>query len=193
MRDQREIVRAAADSSGMSRREISKAIGKNPGYLSNYLSGKFEKLGAREIMKLTKLLGIEKGLLASGDETVETGVPHSDAKIYEPEPGDAISRQPHTVYLRVTSAAMDDHSERIEPGQIAAFDSRVNDARKLKTGMIVYAERRRGKQSDILIRQFMAPDKLVTNSSASNEVIRIDDDIAIKGAFLYVFRGLGGG
>lgn len=177
----------------MSFREISKAIGKNPGYLSNYLTGRFEKLGAREIMKLTKLLGIEKGLLSAGDEVVETGVPHSDAIVYEPEPGDAISRQPHTVYLRVTSLCMDDHADRIEPDQVVAFDSRISDLKKLKTGMIVYAERRRGKRVDVLIRQFLAPDKLITNSSTANEVVRIDDDVSIKGAFLYVFRGLGGG
>lgn len=194
MRDHRAIISEGMRRKRVSQRSLARAMDVNEGYFSDYLrKGSPETLDYEMRMKIAKMLDIEPALLTDDEEVVDSHAPHSDGEVYEPGPGSAITPQPHVLFIRVTSHAMDDHSERLVPGNVAAFDSRINDIRKIKAGMIVYAERRRDKRVDLLIRQFLPPDKLASNSSGANEMLRADDaEITIKGAFLYVFRGLGG-
>lgn len=195
MRDHRTIIAEGMRRKRVSQRSLARSLDVNEGYFSDYMrKGSPEILEYEMRMKIAKMLEIEPSLLTDDEEVVDSNAPHSDGEVYEPGPGAVITAQSHVLLVRVKSHALDEHAERILPNHIAAFDSRINELKKLKAGMIVCAERKRDKQSELLIRQFLPPDKLVTNSSGGNEVLRADDaDITIKGAFLYVFRGLGGG
>lgn len=200
--DQNEKIRATIDRAIKKRGRGTQAaleryIGAKKGYLTGYLSkGSPRELKYEMRSKISKMLEIEPELLGVGDKGEHDGdVPNSDATVYVPAPSDAITPQPHYVFLRAISHSMDEHPEnRIEPGNIAAFDTRETDVRKIDTGRIVYAQRRAGRRVDTLIRQFIAPDKLATNSSTGNEIIRLSDaDITIMGALRYVVRDLVGG
>lgn len=179
----------------MSQRGLARALDVNEGYFSDYMrKGTPETLEHGMRMKIAKMLEIEPALLTDDEEVVDNNAPHSDGEVYEPGPGSAITPQPNVILVRIISHSLDDHSERLVRENIAAFDSRAPELKKLKPGSIVLAERKVDKRSDLLVRQFLPPDKLITNSSGVNEVIRVDDDeITIKGVFLYVFRGVGGG
>jgi hypothetical protein len=97
--------------------------------------------------------------------------------------------------FKMRSRALDQHPKRILPGALLMIDLNQVDPSNIDTGAIVVtnmldrAELTRGHGT--IIRQFVAPNKLVTNSTSHNEILSIDDptapfEIVIKGVLMYL-------
>lgn len=85
------------------------------------------------------------------------------------------------------------------PGHLLAFDLNKTNAADIPSGSIVvvqlYDKRDLTKSHGTVIRQFVAPNKLITNSSEHNEIISLDDsslpyEPVIKGTLVSVVREL---
>jgi len=87
---------------------------------------------------------------------------------------------PHLVMKRIVNRALDQHPRKLVPGKVIAFNIRLNDPRLIEPGAVVWVQL--AKRSDPLkhmgsiIRQFLPPDKLATNSSEGNEMLSLDDE-----------------
>lgn len=141
-------------------------------------------------------LGIAVTGIAAGPQPASGGF-SEDAEAYVPPKGHYLSASPHRAIFRQKSRSLDQHPERIQPGHLLVFDlNRVRQA-DIPSGSVVVVnlldkvDFARGHGT--ITRQFIAPNKLITNSSEFNEIISIDDvslpwEPVIKGTLLSVIR-----
>ena len=199
-----EIRRAISDrlkAKGLTESEVSIRLGKNRAYMNQYLNGTQQKLPLDVRLKLAEIIEMtpqDLGVpdLARPSSVVTTGLA-SDAEPYTPPANHWLARSPHIAYYRVLSKALDQHPERIMPGHILAFDTSRTRVPEMISGTIIVAQlvSRPGmsREHAIVIRQYIAPNKLITNSSGENEIISLDDSVSpyeprIAGVLLSVVR-----
>lgn len=118
-----------------------------------------------------------------------------DAEAYDPGPDSHRRLRPHMAYFRMKNRALDQHPERILPGRLLMFDINKVRPHDLKTGDIVVVQlcdrAELTRSHGTVIRQFIAPNKIVTNSSDFNEILSIDDEDlpfipVIKGRYISI-------
>jgi hypothetical protein len=184
-----------------SQRWLSGQLGQNHGYINEYLNGTVADIPYEYKLETAKLLGIDPHKL--GVAPIQPGEPASapgfsdDAAPFEPPPHHFLGRSPAVGYFKMRSRALDEHPERIMPGSLLAFDLNVVKPEAIDIGRIVvvqlYDKRELTKSFGTIIRQFFPLNKLVTNSSDGNEIIRMDDpslpfEAVIKGALISIVR-----
>lgn len=149
-------------------------------YLADRLHLTHEQLGIKDVEPVRAPLPIGIG------ELTEDGVPYEHGPDLAPPPE-------HITLWRVLTRALDQHPRRILPGMVLAVNTRRTAPAMLKVGEIVAVEvrdRRSGALRGVVFRQFLPPDKLVTNSSSFNDYFalespRNDFTARIIGAYAY--------
>lgn len=196
----RIIARMKEEGTNPSR--LSQQLGMNRAYLHQFLKGDQKDLSYEMKVKLADILHMdlmELGAKPIGKTRHTRGALEEDAQAYEPPPGHWLARAEHIAFFRMESNALDQHPERIKPGHLLAFDLNDTNAAKIPTGKIVlaqlYDKRDLTKSHGAMIRQFVAPNKLITNSSGENTIVSLDDSTleyepVIKGTLLSLVREL---
>lgn len=101
----------------------------------------------------------------------------------------------HIAEFRMKTRALDEHPRRILPGHIVGMNINIVDTGTIESGTIVLAQLfdrfEPQKCYGTVVRQFIVPNKLITNSSAVNEMITLNDPAShiiavIKGTLVYV-------
>lgn len=95
------------------------------------------------------------------------------------------------MYFRIKTDDLDQHPAGIIKGRLAVFDLNRTDPATIKPGELVAASRFDRsdmlKSHGVLIAAFLPPDKLCSNASRQNWMIRLDDPAE---PFHYVIRGV---
>ena len=178
---------------------LSVQIGKNRGYMKDYFDGSPYDLDYETKLQVAKLLNLhprEMGVseIQPGTDRGRAGL-SEDCEPYVPSEGGFLSRAPHIGYFRMKSRALDEHPLRILPGQLLAFNLNLVDPAEIETGRIVvvqlYDKRNLTIHHGTIIREFIKPNKLITNSSTENDMISLEGGSApyepvIKGTLLSV-------
>lgn len=147
---------------------------------------------AKEIEVQPTALGVPAVLAL---QHVEGGM-MEDAITYRAGPDEPIPPA-HIAQFQMRSKALDQHPRRILPGHVLGMNLNEVDPVRIESGTIVVAQlmdRYEGTKSyGTVIRQFIAPNKLITNSSSVNEIIALDDPAShiiavIKGTLAYVME-----
>lgn len=190
---------------GLSQSWLSQQLGRNRGYVYEYLEdGSPHDLPYETKRKVAELLKLSTRDLGIAEITPSYGHPSpglaEDCEPYEPPTSDSyLARSPHIAFFRMTSRALDQHPQRIMPGDLLAFNLNKVRAEEITSGEIVvvqlYDKRDLTKSHGTIIRQFISPNKLITNSSDGNEIVSMDDtslpfEPVIKGTLLSVVREL---
>lgn len=200
----RDNLRRAMARAGKSEFALSKALGRNEAYINQYLASRQKTLPHEVRVRIAELLKMppdEMDILLVSDPAAapRPGLSESDAEPYTPPPGSYLAPSQHIAYFRMRSRALDQHPERIMPGHLLAFDINRVGVAEMATGTVVLAQlmdrHEMLKGHGTVVRVFMAPNKLITNSSGPNEIVSLDDEalpyiIVIRGVLLSVMREL---
>ncbi len=141
--------------------------------------------------------------LTNGEHSIERpaapGLAEPDAERYVPPPGSFLTASNTTLIFRMKGAALDQATPAILAGDLVVFDATDDDPARISPFTIVVAQlydRHEFIQSHgTVIRLFMPPDKLITNSSGPNEIFSLNDPskpftAAIRGTFRSIVRGM---
>lgn len=197
----RTFIAARIEELGLKITTLSERLGKNRGYLNDYLAGSPRDLSYEVKMQLAGLLKIKPEALGvsayqpAAKTTAPTGL-SDDGVAYVPG-GDIPVPPSHIALFEMRTRALDEHPERLEPGHILAIDLNVTKPELIAPGRIVIVQL--CDKRDLLVtrgtvfREFVPPNKLITNSSGPNTILRLDDpnsevEPVIKGALSYVIR-----
>lgn len=190
---------------GLSKRQLSLKLRKGQTYIHDYLVDETPRDLPYELKLLVaEILGMslrELGIAAIADEprSRRQGMAESDAEPWTPPPGHFLSSTPHIAYFKQSTRSLDQHARQIMPGQVLAFDLNRVDPADIRDGEIVvvqkYDKHELTRGLGTIIRQFVPPNKLITNSSEVNEILSIDDatlpfELVIKGVYLSSMNGL---
>lgn len=177
---------------------VSVEIGKNRGYLHDYLrKGTPKHMPMETKLLLAERLKIAPTALGLNTVMVQPSGLGEDATTYVP-PRD-FPLPLNMAMFRMKTRALDEHPKRIQPGTVLMVDLNLSDPMKIATGSIVVAQlydrNEMTRSHGTIIRQFLAPNKLVTNSSEHNEVMSLDDPslpiiAVIKGTLAYLMDSL---
>lgn len=200
--DIRHLVERRLRELNLDSAEVSRVLGRNRGYLSDYIrKGSPKALDTETKISLAEHLKLPPQAL---------GVPHSviaarvgnpsgffdDAVPYRPGPNFAVP-PPHIAMFKVTGRSIDQHPRGLTPGKVIGVNLNDVDPSHIPTGAIVIAQlydrNEPTKAHGTVLRQFLAPNKLVTNSSETNEVFTFDDPhhpfvAVIKGTLAWVLE-----
>lgn len=194
----RQRVRARIAERGISMASLSRALHQHSGYVFEWLSGKQAAMPYENRLEMARLLDLEPKDVGVANMVERASQPKGlaeDAEPYTPPDGHYLARSPHIAYFRMKSVALDQHPRRILPGALLVFDlNRSNPADVPPMAIVVaqlYDRRELTRSFGTVIRQFVPPNKLITNSTGPNEIISLDDETApfeavIKGTFLSV-------
>jgi hypothetical protein len=195
----RQLVTERIEAAGLNPRRLSLMLKRHPGYMHEWLSGKQSSLPHEVKMALASALKIDPLMLGATlqppNATPPTGF-SDDAKPYLPPSGSMLATVQHIMYYEMTSRALDQHERRIMPGQVLGFDINQANPAQIKTGQIVIVQMLSKadfiESKGSLVRMFVEPNKLITNSSGPNEIISLDDaslsfEPVIKGTMVGVF------
>ena len=203
---ERRTLKELLESRDVNFAKLSRELGKSNSYVSELLSGKNKKDISEELLwQISQYGNIDPLLLglnpdrATTSHTPEPRRLEEETEPYVPGPGDIISKPPaHVSLIRARSNALDEHREHILPGDICAFDTTIVDFAKVRDGDIVCVERMDPLdlivQKGAIMRQYIAPNKLTTNSSGQNEIVSMDSphrrfDYVLRGVLLYKLSG----
>lgn len=190
---------------GKSQSWLSVSLGRNRSYVFQYLYESrprdIDDATKRKIAELLEMPERELGLTPYIQQPPVHLAPgfEDDAEAYVPGPDSYLRSRPHIAYFRQKNRSLDQHPERLVPGKIVAFDINKTKPSEIPSGSIVvvqlYDRAVLTKSHGTIIRQFIAPNKLITNSSQFNEIISLDDDRmpfepVIKGTFVSVVGDL---
>lgn len=183
---------------GLDQAVVSKKIGRQRSYLNDYLRKKSPRLLPIDVkLRLAQEIDVPPAALGVpavvAPPQIERGM-SEDAVPYAPGPNVPVP-PPHIAQFQMRSTALDQHPKRILPGQVLGMNLNEVDPAKIELGKVVVAQlfdRFEGtKCYGTVIRQFIAPNKLITNSSSANEIITLDDPASrviavIKGTLAYI-------
>lgn len=184
---------------------VSVQLGHKRGYLYDYR----EKRSPKKLPDATKLklarilrlhpaqLGVSSVVAISSPARLSGGMAE-DVVDYLPGPNSP-TPPPHIALKRMTVKALDKHPKGLGPGKVIAFDTTKVDPDEIPSGSVVWVQlfarddplAHRGT----IIRQFIAPDLLVTNSTEGSETMLLshpDQDFVavIHGMMVYTIDDL---
>lgn len=189
---------------GVTGSELSRRLGKNRAYIQQYLDEKQQTLPHEVRLKIAKELGLKPEQLGvaphqhhANGRGRDDGL-SEDATPFVPPSGHYLSAAPaHFWMLAQKSTSLDQHPEKIKIGDVIVFDLNKSDPAKIPSLTIVAVQLCRRdeltKSLGTATRVFIAPNKLITNSSDLNEIISLDDPTlpfvpVIRGSFVSVVR-----
>lgn len=184
---------------GLEAAVLSVELGFNRSYLHDY----FRKGTPKRMVNETKLKLADKlhlqpaaiGAVALAKPVATEGGLAEDAEPYYLD--DMGRPPPHIARFVMKSTALMRHPQRIAPGTVLDFNINNIDPAGIKPGEIVLASlfdrHEMVKSHGTIIRQFLPPDKLVTNSTGHNEIIALDDPdkpyiAVIKGTLSHIIE-----
>lgn len=213
----RKKIKDAMERSGIGTRRLSRILGRNQAYISQYLNkGSPQRLDHDDALRVAYELGLNPveigvtpfvigtpkantGERAGSKPEAFSGFAEADAVPYVPGPDDIVFNAPHIAVLQMKTNALNQHPERIKPGDLLAFDINKTRPDDIRAGEVVYVPLYDKTElltyHGAIVRQFLPPNKLVTNSSGDNEILSLDDERlpwepVIKGTLLSVVRSL---
>lgn len=166
---------------------LSKAIKRNQAYIHQYVNdGKPRELAYRDKVTISKLLEIPLSELnvpytdlpaAAGAESCGIS---ADVEPFALPRGIGLlpATAPERVYYKVLSSPLDRHPfEPIANGTIITVDERDATCDSLRTEDRVLVELwdRESRGMTLVIREFVAPRLLITNTDHNNAIINMDD------------------
>ena len=206
MSDVREIIKQRLKAQGKSMAWLSRELGRNHAYVQQFVDRHSpQQFEYRDAVKVSKLLGI--ALTDLGVDPDVMASPHAggahpsglreDAESYVPPPGSYLATAPGVEYLRARSNVLDKHALAIRSGDILVVDISAGVLDRIVSGDAVIVQLYHKPEcmaATTVMRQFVAPGLLITNSSGANEIMRMDDDAlpfepVIKGKIVSVLRG----
>lgn len=197
--DLRRRIEARLLELGLDAVVVSQELGFNRGYLWDYFrKGTPKTMPTETKIKLAERLKLQPAEIGVvGVLIVPRGGGFSDdAEPYFSEGGDFPA---HIGLFKVKSRALDKHPGNVVPGRLAAFNLNRIDPGKIAPGTVVVAQlydrEVLTKCHGTVLRQFLPPDKLVTNSSGGNDIMALDDPqrpylAVIKGTLAYMVDAL---
>jgi len=196
----RKIVRTRMEERGISKRGLSLKLKKGATYMHDWLEGTSDLPYEVKIM-LAEMIDVDPQQLGVKSvpqvEKVKALGFAEDAEAFVPPAGHYLASTTHVAFFRQKSNSLNQHSQRIRVGDLLGFNINLTDRAKIPSGSIVIAQlfdkHEMIKGFGSVTRQFIAPNKLITNSSDANEIINMDDpalpyDVVIKGTLLSVIR-----
>lgn len=184
---------------------LSKAIKRNDAYIHQYVNdGKPRELAYRDKVTISKLLEIPLSELVpyTTDLPASAGA-ESRGISADVEPftlprdiGLLPAQPPERIYYKVLASPLDKHPyEPIADGTVITVDERFETCDSLRTEDRVLVELwdRESKGMTLVIREFVAPRLLITNSERDNSIINMDDgsvpyEAMIKGKIIGTHR-----
>lgn len=167
---------------GLDHAVVSRQIGKGRTYLHDYFVKRSPKsMAIEQKLLLAPILGLSPAQLGVGPSQPFRqvgGFADDDIEDYVAGPDSPIPPQ-HIVLKRIVNRALDQHPRGLVPGKVIPFNTRLIDPATIEPGSVVWVQL--AKRSDPLvhagsiIRQFLPPNKLVTNSSETNDIMSLDD------------------
>jgi hypothetical protein len=206
--DIRRLIKARIEELGLAPRAISEKIGRGHSFLSDYFGSEENPPNPQRMLKyedrmaLADVLGVPPelfGVAAIGDPLKKPTGFSDDVSPFEHHP-DIPPPPAHIMMWEITTNVLDQHPEKLTPGMVMAININMADPARIESGAIVIVQcfdrRELTRTQGTIIREFVAPNKLITNSSGSNQIIRMDDPAlpflpVIRGSMLYVIRHLG--
>lgn len=184
---------------------LSKSIKRNEAYIHQYVNdGKPRELAYRDKVTISKLLEIPLSELVpyTTDLPASAGAEARGISAdVEPfalprDVGLLPAQPPERVYYKVLSSPLDRHPfDPITDGTIITVDERFETCDQLKTEDRVLVELwdRESKGMTMVIREFVAPRLLITNSDRVNAIINMDDgsipyEAMVKGKIIGTHR-----
>jgi hypothetical protein len=182
---------------------LSEQLGKNRAYIQQFIErGSPRDLDDELKLEIARLLQMkpdqvgvrqlalrEKGLALQGL--------HDNAEPYVPPERGFLAKRSNIGYFRMKDASLDQHEPKIERLDVVVFDMSPAGIAAKKTGQVVVAhlldrkDPMRSLGTAVLI--YIAPNKLITNSSRENFILSADDaslpfDVQIRGVFLSLLK-----
>jgi hypothetical protein len=202
--DIRRLIEARLAELRLEAAAVSVELGRNRGYLHDYLRKGSPKVMPNDVKSmLARKLGVPParlGVAPTLQDLYAAGLAESDAEPYVPGP-DMPVPPPHIAQFVMRSRALDRHPRGIRPGQVLAMNLNRVEPGSLTAGTIVVAQlydrAELTRSHGTVMRQFLPPDKLVTNSSQANDIMSLDDPTrpyiaVIKGALAYIVEEVDG-
>lgn len=200
----REIIIRKLQENGRSMSWLSRELGRNHAYVQQFMMRHTpQDLEFNDKLKVSKLLNIPMSDLGVDlDAPLPSARPAAglseEAESYVPPPGSILSRASHIAYFRSRSTALDRHQLQIRDGDIVAVDIGSGALERIKSGDAVVVQlylKPDCMTAVTVLRQFVEPGLLITNSSETNTIWRMDDETlpfepVIKGRIESVIRGL---
>lgn len=182
----RQIIAERLREKGQTMAWLSRALGRNHAYVQQYITTHTpQDLEFQDKVKVSKLLGIpltELGVDIGGHARATGQHPaglSEEAESYVPPAGSHLSRASEDVaYFVARSSALDRHPLQIRSGDIVAASIAADALDKLASGDVVVVQlydKADGMTATTVLRQYVAPGLLITNSSEANTIWRIDD------------------
>jgi hypothetical protein len=177
----RRLIQERLQELGLDAAVVSVHLGFNRGYLHDYIvKGTPKMLAAETKERLAKQLRLPPAALGVSVVPVHSVV-SGFADEAEPFLGgpDFSLPPPHITMYRIKSLALDQHPRGLRPGRIVGFNMNDVDPAHILPGQVVLAQlvdRHEGlKGYGTIVRQFLPPDKLVTNSTQTNDMMALND------------------
>lgn len=206
MSDLRQIIENRLREQGKTMAWLSRQLGRNHAYIQQFIrTHKPLDLEFLDKLKVAKLLNISASEIGI-DQTVSVELPlqgahqspvEEGAKLWEPPPGHFLTLSEQRLYFIARSRALDRHEFKIHENDIVVVDINHKAISLLKTGNAVVVDlfhKPDGARSTSVLREYIEPDLLITNSSGANSIWRVDDgslpfEIVIRGKVTSVIRG----
>lgn len=185
---------------------LSREIGRNHAYIQQYVrQHKPADLEFKDKVRISALLSIplpDLGIeIPTGDPALGAAngrLPQlaEEAEPYDPPRGSYLSRAPEVAYFKARTASLDRHRLAIRAGDVVVVDIGTNALTGLASGDAVVVQlydRDNLTRAVTVLRQFVEPHLLITNSSTDNSIISMDDESlpfepVIKGKVVSVIR-----
>jgi transcriptional regulator with XRE-family HTH domain len=171
-------IKELRDARGWSMRELAARANTSASTINKLEKGE-TVLNVVWMQRLAKIFDIPpENLLGSRDETA----PKNDAEPFKEgqEASINIPLSPTQFLYQVKSSVLDQIG--IIQGDILVMDSSPSDLSALETEDVVLAQLHRGDGRVMMLRQFIAPSLLITNSSSDNQrIINLrTDNVVLK-------------
>lgn len=202
MIDLRALISARLKELDLSMSWLSKQLGQNRAYIQQWLErGSPRALDEQKLAEIARLLSMKPeqlGVRQKGTAT-KLAIPglHENAEQYDPPERSFLAKRSNIAYFRVRDNSLDQHDPKIEARDVIVADMSAAAVAAKRSGQVVVAQltdrndQLRPRGTAVLI--FLAPNKLVTNSSGDNFILNIDDpalpvNVHIRGVFLSLLK-----
>lgn len=163
---------------------LSRELGRNHAYMQQFMVRHTpHDLELQDKLRVAKLLAIPLD-----DLGVDLDIPaplqpagglSEEAETYTPPPGSFLATSPDVAYFRATSDSLDRHPLAICKGDVVVASIRDGVLDEVASGDAVVVQiyhKPDCMTATTVLRQYVAPGLLITNSSGANSIWRMDDD-----------------
>lgn len=167
-------IRELREAKGLTGRQLAEMIGTTQETISRLETGR-RKLTHDWMRVIAKALGVTPADLITAPElqdVLEDAAPHADT--FERHVSRAIQAR-NLALWRVTTDALENIG--LTPGNVRLFDLSEAAIANVRTGDVVLLELRDARRSSppkMVLRQFVAPNLIVTNRRATNIAVSMD-------------------